>query len=280
MVKNNEQSRKEAQETAINLIRLVEATPGLKSDVVLQALIHKLCEMVVKDFGSDQSFKTVGIAMNALRGAGVFAPSGNSPNADSGNLGNARPEPKSKARSTQAEVPQKATEKGQKMRGLDRGIDMLLEFGYLTQEDVNAFRNLRKDPDLLIKFTKDGEELQRRVKDTGDWDLLYTMDKTMYDKWLGIANQMTADFKASKGAFEPESFFALMRAALEQDSNGDWSSSDHVGLRSVLKGPPLETAAKMLKKPGSMTIREFLDDLRNQVFTQRWYKFGKSPTLA
>jgi hypothetical protein len=279
MVKEYKDSLMEAQNTAVHLLEMLDSVPKLKSDPVVQALIHKLCGMVVKDFGSDQSFKTVGVAMNALRSAGVFEPTTHK-TANEENPGKSRPEPKSKAKSTLAVTPQKATEKGQKMRGLDRGIDMLLEFGYLTQDDIKMFRNLRSDPMLLIKFTKGGEELQRRVKDTGDWDLLYSMDKTMYAKWDSMATQMRNEFNTAQGAFEPESFLTVMESALDKSPNGEWSNADYAGLRSVLKGPPLDVGTKILKKkPDDFSSKEFLTTIHDLVLQQQWYKFGKSPTL-
>jgi hypothetical protein len=280
MVKEYKDNLEDARNMAMQLIELLDKVPKLKSDPVVQALIHKLCGQVVKDFGADQSFKTVGVAMNALRSAGVFDSTFNHSNTGLEGSGTTRPEPKSKAKSVKAETPQKATEKGQKMRGLDRGIDMLLEFGYLDQNDIKAFRVLRANPDLMIKFTKDGEEFQRRVKDTGDWDLLYSMDKTMYAKWDGLATQMRNEFNTAQGAFEPDSFLAVMEAALEKTSKDEWSSVDYAGLRSVLKGPPLDAAAKMLKKGGDLSASGFLSSMRDLILSQRWYKFGKSPTLS
>jgi hypothetical protein len=282
MVKEYKDSLEDARNMAMQLIELLDKVPKLKSDPVVQALIHKLCGQVVKDFGADQSFKTVGVAMNALRSAGVFDSTFNHSNTGLEGPGITRPEPKSKAKSVKAETPQKATEKGQKMRGLDRGIDMLLEFGYLDQNDIKAFRVLRANPDLMIKFTKDGEEFQRRVKDTGDWDLLYSMDKTMYANWDGLATKMRSEFNTAQGAFEPDSFLAVMEAALEKTSKDEWSSVDYAGLRSVLKGPPLDAAAKMLKKKddNGLSASGFLSTVRDLVLSQRWYKFGKSPTLS
>lgn len=267
----------EVRKELIRLIEKFDANPALRKDPVTQALAHQVCGQVVKDYGSDQSFKTVGVAMNALRSAGVFDTSTVNPNASEG----PRPEPKSKARSIKAETPQNATEKGQKMRGLDRGIDFLLVFGYLSEDDIKIFRALREDPNRLVKFTKNGEELQRRVKDTGDWDLLYSMDKELYGDWMAKANQCTLEFETSTGIFEPEKFLAHVLPSLEKNSNGDWSSNEGQGLRSVLKGPPLETALKYLKKYTSNdnTPIGLFDAVHDQIIGQRWFKFGKSPTL-
>jgi len=271
-----EEDRQSARSSVSLLIEQVAAKPSLRTDPVLQALVHKLCELMIKDFGTDQSYKTVGVAMNALRSAGVFDTPTAAPNASDG----ARPEPKSKARSTKADTPQKATEKGQRLRGLDRSIDWLLEFGYLTEKDVEAFRALRKDPDRLIEFVKEGgETLKRRVKDTGDWDLIFALDAKMYDRWMALADSAAADFDDAKGAFEPESFAALVERALETDSDGNWTDADSQGLRSVLKGPPLDQLMAAIKK-GTYTPLQMLEAARGTVLKQRWFKFGKSPTLS
>jgi len=265
----------ELRNSLITLIEMIQRMPSARQDPVVQALVHKLCEQVVKEFGADQSFKTVGVAMNALRSAGVFETRSDVPNASTG----ARPEPKSKARSVKADVPQIATEKGQKMRGLDRSIDFLFEFGYLDQSEIEAFRNLRSDPNRMIEFTRDGEKLQRRVKDTGDWDLLFTLDKERYDSWMALATTAQSDLKNAKGNFLPESFSSLVEAAVETSANGDWLNTEYQGLRSVLKGPPLETALKHMKK-ANHTALSLLDAVKDQILQQRWFKFGKSPTLS
>jgi hypothetical protein len=263
----------------IGLIETMEKDPKFRKDPVIQALMHKLCELTQKDYGTDQSFKTVGVVMNALRSAGTFNNNSSSnPNAGDKTSGNPRPEPKSKARSTTAETPVKATEKGQKMRGLDRGIDFLFEFGYLDENDIKAFRALRADPDELNEFSKSGEKFQRRVKDTGDWDLLYTKDSAAYTNWMRIADRMVSDFKDSKGAFEPEMLAARIESAVAIDANGQWATPDDQGLRSVLKGPPLDQAISFAKKK-SYTPLGLKEILYNEVIKQRWFKFGKSPTL-
>jgi len=264
------------RESLIQLIEMVQRLPNVRQDPVVQALVHKLCEQVVKDFGADQSFKTVGVAMNVLRSAGVFETQTTVPNADTGG---ARPEPKSKARSTKADTPQAATEKGQKMRGLDRSIDVLVSFGYLDEGNIATFRNLRSDPDRLVEFTKDGKKLQRRVKDTGDWDLLFTLDQETYNAWMAVATTAMTDLKSATGNFMPEGFSSLVEAATETTANGEWSNPEYQDLRSVLKGPPLETALKHMKK-ADYTAKSLLNAVKDQILQQRWFKFGKSPTLS
>jgi len=264
------------RESLIQLIEMVQRLPNVRQDPVVQALVHKLCEQVVKDFGADQSFKTVGVAMNALRSAGVFETQTAVLNA---NAGGARPEPKSKARSTKADTPQIATEKGQKMRGLDRSIDFLVSFGYLDKDDIATFRKLRSDPDRLVEFTKDGKKFQRRVKDTGDWDLLFTLDQETYNAWMAVATTAMSDLKSATGNFTPEGFSFLVGAATETTANGEWSRPEYQDLRSVLKGPPLETALKHMKKADN-TAKSLLNAVKDQILQQRWFKFGKSPTLS
>jgi hypothetical protein len=165
------------------------------------------------------------------------------------------------------------------MRGLDRSIDFLENFGYLTPENVAAFRTLRKDPDRLVEFTKDGQKLQRRVKDTGDWDLLFTLDQKAYNAWMALATEAMSDLKSATGNFTPETFASLVEAATETNAKGEWNSTEYQSMRSVLKGPPLETAIKHMKK-ANYTANSLLDAVKDQILQQRWFKFGKSPTLS
>jgi hypothetical protein len=265
----------EVRDSLIYLVEMVQRLPSIRKDPVTQALVHKLCEQVVKEFGADQSFKTVGVAMNALRSAGVFETPTPVLNADTKGAG---PKPKSKARSTEVDTPQAATEKGQKMRGLDRSIDFLEVFGYLTKDDIVTLRNLRSDPSRLVEFTKDNKTFQRRVKDTGDWDLLFVLDQETYDAWMALATTAQSDLRAATGNFAPERFSNLMEAATGFNANGGWTSTDHQELRTVLKGPPLEAAIKHMKK--NHTDLSLVVAVKDQLLQQRWFKFGKSPTLS
>jgi hypothetical protein len=192
-----------------------------------------------------------------------------------------------------------------KLRGLDRSIDYLIGTRTIGADhpSILSIRNLRSDKDKIVKIEKeDGVVIDRKISAMSDFDLLYLLDRVAYDLLLKDIGPLTPPEVSStgytKGLFGywnqslahkfivhiSEKVSAGKENELYQASEGN---SNYAVLARALKGTVMVKILQMLK---DSTVKNFADIPSNEeiallmaivdtLIREKWFKFGKSPTL-
>jgi hypothetical protein len=261
--------------------------PRVARDPVIKALIQGLSK------GNDD-FKTASLVVATLRNAGC--------------VGNT--EEKIKVKDTvnknkKDKNPTVAvkTQPTKKLRGLDRPIDYLIGTRIIdaNHPSISAIRAWRNDKDKTIKIEKeDGTIVDRKISAINDFDLLYLLDREMYESLLKVIGPLTVPEVTSTGYIK--GLFGFWNQSLahkfikhisEKVSSGKenelYQASEeyenfHV-LAQALKGTVMVKILQVLT-----TVKSYDDVPKNEeiallktivdtLVREKWFKFGKSPTL-
>jgi hypothetical protein len=288
--KDKVQSQVDLATEQLILVHALVQDPRVARDPVIKALIQGLSK------GNDD-FKTASLVVATLRNAGCV---GNS-------------EEKTKVKDTGSKTKKdknptivvKESQHAKKLRGLDRSIDYLIGTRTIGADhpSILSIRNLRSDKDKIVKIEKeDGVVIDRKVSAMSDFDLLYLLDRVAYDLLLKDIGPLTQPEVSSTGYLKglfgywnqslahkfivhiSEKVSAGKENELYQASEGN---SNYAVLARALKGTVMVKILQMLK---DSTVKNFADIPSNEeiallmaivdtLIREKWFKFGKSPTL-